>query len=325
VLATLVVLSVGAATSAPLPSELAARAALYESLSERGRFLPALSVPAPIQELIDAAAVAEAMSPRYLGGLPEGTGMWTWKPEDTENGDARAVIERAEEVGLTHIYVRTGSSWQGFHGADYLDEILPLAHLAGIRVYGWDFPSLVDLEADLVRAQTAIDHRTPDGHRIDGFVADIETGSEGTDLSGGKAGIYGVELRERVGDDEVLIACVPNPTPHHLAIFPYDSVLEPYDAIAPMIYWLNRQPDSDTDRALRILSEYGKPLLPIGQAYDGAPEGGRPGPPPPDEIERFIDAAGKGGAQAVSFWSWQHASPEIWDTIAATPLRGPGN
>jgi hypothetical protein len=270
----------------------------------------------------DGSAAASAPSvARMLGGLPTGTGMWTWKPEATEGGDAQAIIRKARRIGLSHIYVRTGSSWQGFHGADFLDEILPRAHRAGIQVYGWDFPSLTDLQADLDRAQTAIEYRTPGGHRIDGFVADIETGSEGTDLSGGKAGRYGRRLRNRVGPEEILIACVPNPTPHHQAVFPYDDVLEPYDAIAPMVYWLNRQPDSDVTAALDHLRSYGKPLLPVGQAYDGAPEGGRSGPPPRDEIARFIRAARAGDAQAISFWSWQHASPEIWQTLADIPLH----
>jgi hypothetical protein len=325
VLAAIVVLTAAAAAQAPSPREVAAEAAVAQG-GPGTPFRSAAPIPAPSRSS-EPEVVAEpvAQTPRYFGGIPKGTGMWTWKPEETENGNPRAVIRKAVEAGLSHIYVRTGSSWQGFHGADYLDEILPRAHKAGIRVYGWDFPSMVDLEADLERARTAIDYRTPGGHRIDGFVADIETGAEGTDLSGGKAGAYGRKLRKAVGDDEVLIACVPNPTAHHLAIFPYDSVLGPYDAIAPMIYWLNRQPDTDTERALDILRSYGKPLLPVGQAYDGAPEGGRPGPPPAEEIERFIASAREGGARAISFWSWQHASPEIWQAITDNPLRRPGD
>jgi hypothetical protein len=280
--------------------------------------------PAASTEQSPAAPVAEVRRPRvprYLGGIPTGTGMWTWEPEHTEGGNARKIVARAEAAGLTHIYVRTGSSWQGFHGGPFLERILPKAHAAGIKVYGWDFPSMQHLPTDLERAETAIRYRTAGGHRIDGFVADIETGSEGTDLSGGKAGAYGRRLRARVGEDEVLVACVPNPTSHHLAIFPYAEVLAPYDAVAPMIYWLNRQPDTDVDAALDYLRRYDKPLLPVGQAYDGAPEGGRPGPPPRDEIARFIRAARSNGARAISFWSWQHASDEIWQTIADVPLR----
>jgi hypothetical protein len=85
-----------------------------------------------------------------------------------------------------------------------------------------------------------------------------------------------------------------------------------------MVYWLNRQPDSDVGGAVRYLERFGKPVIPVGQAYDGGPEGGRPGGPTPDEITRFINAAARTKAQGVSFWSWQHASASTWQAIVAT-------
>jgi hypothetical protein len=255
-------------------------------------------------------------APTYLGGVPEGVGMWTWEVEETEGGDAEAIVAKAAEIGLTHLYARTGSSWQGLHGTAFLDDLLPVAHAAGIAVYGWDFPNFADVDDDIARAVAAIEHRTPDGHRIDGFVADIETQAEGTRLTADAAQAYSEGLRAAVGDDEVLIACVPNPTNHFRAIFPYDRVLPSYDAVAPMVYWLNRQPDDDAARAMAFFEPYGLPIVPVGQAYEGALEGGRPGPPTPDELHRFARTASDAGAQGMSFWSWQHAAPSTWDAIS---------
>src|SRR5690606_32652906 len=138
----------------------------------------------PVAEApVDPAAVPPpAVAPRR-GGIPHGTGMWIWLPERVEGGDARAVVDRAVAAGLTHVYVRTGSSRSGLHDTAFLDALLPLAHAAGLRVYGWDFPYLEDIEADVARAMAAIRHRTPSGHRLDGFVPDIETRAEGTNLS----------------------------------------------------------------------------------------------------------------------------------------------
>jgi hypothetical protein len=90
-------------------------------------------------------------------------------------------------------------------------------------------------------------------------------------------------------------------------------------AVAPMVYWLDREPDSDVAGTLQWLSQFGKPMLPIGQAYDGGPEGGRDGPPSYDEIQSFMATAAQFGAAAVSFWSWQHASTEDWAAIQQTP------
>jgi hypothetical protein len=254
--------------------------------------------------------------PTYLGGVPEGVGMWTWEVEKTEGGDAEAIVTKATEIGLTHLYARTGSSWQGLHGTAFLDDLLPVAHAAGIAVYGWDFPNFADVDDDIARAVAAIEHRTPDGHRIDGFVADIETQAEGTRLTADAAQAYSEGLRAAVGDDEVLIACVPNPTNHFRAIFPYDRVLPSYDAVAPMVYWLNRQPDDDAAQAMAFFEPYGLPIVPVGQAYEGALEGGRPGPPTPDELHRFARTAAEAGAQGMSFWSWQHAAPSTWEAIS---------
>jgi hypothetical protein len=239
--------------------------------------------------------------------------------ERAEGGDAAAIVNRALANGMTHLYVRTGTLKGGFVGGPFLDRLLPVAHANGIRVYGWDFPYLDHPGDDVTRAVTAINYTTPDGHRIDGFSADIESSHEGTNNSLEYVTAYVTWLRDNVGPNYPLIATVPNPTDYMVERYPYAEVTAPFDAIAPMVYWLNREPDTDVATALDRLVPLGKPVLPIGQAYDGGPEGGRPGPPTPSELARFFAAAAQHGAAGVSFWSWQHATQETWDAITAAP------
>jgi hypothetical protein len=245
--------------------------------------------------------------------------MWIWQPEQVEGGDVNAMVARARAAGITHIYVRTGSSVDGFYAQPFLDQLLPAAHAAGLRVLGWDFPYLMDVGSDIGRAVAAITYVTPSGERLDGFSPDIETVSEGVWLTPESAVAYGTALRNAVGGEYPLIVTVPNPTDFMVGRYPYAEVTAPFDAIAPMVYWLNREPDTDVATALDRLVPLGKPVLPIGQAYDGGPEGGRPGPPTPDELARFFTAAAQHGAAGVSFWSWQHATQETWDAIATAP------
>jgi hypothetical protein len=249
--------------------------------------------------------------------VPTGKGMWIWLPDQAEGGDPNAIVERAKATGLTHLYVRTGSSVDGFNGAGFLDALLPAAHAAGIRVIGWDFPYFDDAEADVVRALAAINYTTPSGDRIDGFSPDIETPSEGVALSPEAVSMYSSALRSDVGPSYLLIATVPRPSAFRIADYPYGTIIEHYDAVAPMVYWINQPPDEEAAEAVDYLSQFGKAVLPIGQAYDGALEGGPPGTPTGDEIGAFINAAQAHGAAGVSFWSWQHASPEMWGAIAA--------
>jgi hypothetical protein len=207
-----------------------------------------------------------------------------------------------------------GSAWDGFNVAPFLNQLLPAAHAAGIKVIGWDFPKFEPVEADIQRALAMIRFTASAGDRIDAFSPDIETRAEGTRLSPEAARRYGSLLREAVGPDYTLIVTVPRPSkerPTH----PYNEIVAGYDAIAPMIYWLDRQPDTDVTGALQFLAKYNVPIYPVGQAYDGSPEGGRKGVPPPEELFRFMHFAQTHGAAGVSFWSWQAANQPAWDTI----------
>jgi len=251
--------------------------------------------------------------------IPEGKGMWIWKPELAEGGNVAALIARAKAVGLTHIYLRTGSTWDGVQNLPYLDQLLPAAHAAGLKVYGWDFPKLAVPGDDVGRAFAEITHEAPGGNRLDGFAPDIETIDEGTQFTPAAAQLYGSWLRAAVGPSMLLVAVVPNPTVQMQQKYSYDAVVPAFDAVAPMVYWLNREPGSDTANAMQFLAKYDKPLLPIGQAYDGGPEGGRPGVPPPAELLRFMEVAKQYRAAAVSFWSWQAANQPAWDAIKSGP------
>jgi hypothetical protein len=300
---------------------------IFASVSTATGFQP-LEAPAAVGRAIvsalgldhPSAAVSNRLPVQDL--LPYGKGMWLYEPEKTEGGDVAAIVAKAKAAGLSHLYVRTGSSWNGFYAGDFLNRILPAAHAADLMVYGWDFPRLIDVNADVARAKAAIAHRTPGKHRLDGFSADIETRSEGTQITGAAAAEYGRLLRAEVGSSYPLIATVPRPSPAQN--YPYAEVVESFDAIAPMVYWLNRQPDTDVAGALRDLAKFNKPVFPVGQAYDGAPEGGRAGVPPPEELWRFMRFAQAGGAQGVSFWSWQAANAKAWAAITeAEEFRAP--
>jgi hypothetical protein len=278
---------------------------------------------APKAAQAGAAAAAPASPPARTipavrGALPVGKGMWIYIPEQVEGGNVQALVNRAKAVGITHVYVRTGSSRTGFYAQEYLNRLLPVAHANGIRVFGWDFPYLDNWADDVNRAMAAITYLTPDGHRIDGFSADIETRAQGVNVAPDTARAYGAGLRRMVGAGYPLIATVPRPSPQ-LITYPFNEVVESFDAIAPMIYWLNREPGADAAATLQALKVYNKPLLPVGQAYDGSAEGGRPGVPPAPELVRFMQVSEELGATAVSFWSWQHADQQAWDAIRDAP------
>lgn len=289
---------------------------------------PVVNLPAGSAEVLATAAPAGVLAPPLPPAapkkwLPSGKGMWIYVPDKTEGGNVAAIVAKAKDTGLSHLWVRMGSAWDGFNVAPFMDRLLPAAHAAGIKIIGWDFPKLDPMGPDLDRARTMINYRAPSGDKIDAFSPDIESPAEGTRLTPENAARYGAALREIAGPDYTLIVTVPRPAkerPTH----PYNEIVAGYDAIAPMVYWLDRQPDTDVAGALKFLSKYKVPVYPVGQAYDGSPEGGRKGVPPPEELFRFMRFAEANGAAGVSFWSWQSANQAAWNAVRdAVEFRPP--
>ncbi|MEY2451865.1 MAG: hypothetical protein QOD92_1439 [Acidimicrobiaceae bacterium] len=325
--AVVIALAVGIVIGATLPSPVAKHH--IAQLADRPSIAPSTSIAGPPETATTEASTTTAApsspsvpAPATAPVVPSGKGMWIWQPEYVEGGDPAGIVARAQANGLTHLYVRMGSSVDGFTGGPFLDALLPVAHAGGLRIIGWDFPYLDDVGADVDRALQAIWYVTPSGDRLDGFSADVETPQEYVALTAESAAMYGAGLRGRVGPSYLLIATVPRPSPSRQADYPYPEVVTSFDAIAPMVYWIDQPPDVEAANAVDFLSQYGKPVLPIGQAYDGGLEGGPPGTPTADEISSFVNAADAAGAAGVSFWSWQHASDEMWGAIASAPNVG---
>src|SRR5207302_10871960 len=184
-----------------------------------------------------------------------------------------------------------------------LAALVPAAHRAGLAVMGWGFPYLYDPVGDAAWTEQALGWRGPNGSRLDGFAADIETPSEGTALSARRAATY-LGLVRPAARDRPLVATVFPPTDHNLTRIPYRPMAPYIDAFAPMMYWGCVEPGAYAQLALAHLDAMA-PVHLIGQAYDMADEGGRPASPSSAEILRFLAVGRSGGAVGASLWSWQ--------------------
>lgn len=243
--------------------------------------------------------------------------MWIWEYDHTDSGNAAAVVAGARAAGLHQLWVRVGDSQSGFYGGPVLDQLVARAHRAGLAVIGWGFPYLYDPVGDARWTVQALDWRGPGGQRLDGFSADLETGSEGVDLTAARARLY-LGLVRRAAPHALLVATVFAPTDQEWGSYPYAAIAPYVDALAPMLYWGCNQPVLEAEQAFARLGGLA-PLQLIGQAYDMGPEGGRVGPPAPAEITAFLEEAQAGRALGASFWSWQAADAADWAAIARYP------
>ena len=244
-----------------------------------------------------------------------GKGMWIWQADQTSGGRIDAIVHQAVSAGLRQVWVRVGSSLDGFYGQGFLNALVPALHRAGVAVIGWGFPYLYDPVADVAWTDQALQWRASGGDRLDGWSADIETASEGTALSGVRASTYLGLLRPHMGG-RPLVATVYSPTDYWMAKYPYAAMAPFIDAFAPMLYWGCMEPGADVSQALQRLSSLA-PVHVIGQAFDLGPYGGRNGSPSGLEISRFLDVARRGGATGASFWVWQYMNAPEWAALTA--------
>lgn len=246
-----------------------------------------------------------------------GKGMWlTVWPDSSLN--AAQVVAKAKSAGLQQLWLRTGGTSQGWYGTRFLRALLPPAHAAGIKVIAWDFPKLSDPMADVRRAKAAIQGRF-NGQHIDGFSPDIETINEGTYNASARVRLYLSYVRRYAGNLPI-IATVMRPTPYQLRTYPYAAEAPYVDVFAPMVYWSCNEPGSLVAQSVRILAKL-RPVHVIGQSYNMAPEGGRPGLPTGREIWRFLDVAKRSGAVGASLYVYSETRAPQWLALGRYPWR----
>lgn len=241
-----------------------------------------------------------------------GKGIWiTVFPGDRL--DASHVVALARKARLNALYVRTGSSLDGFYGGPLLAQLVPLAHRYEIAVIAWDFPTLSDPAVDASRAADAF------RYGVDGFSPDIEEEPEGTYLSAHRVAYYLSLVRKYAGTRPV-VATVPRPTSLSISGYPYAAEAPFVDAFAPMVYWSCTEPGAAVATAIAALRPL-RPVVPIGQDYNMASEGGPTGLPSGLEVWRFVDVARRDGALGVSLFDLESGGSIQLDALSAYPWQ----
>jgi hypothetical protein len=280
---------------------------------------PAVVAPAPVAPppapAVAAPSAPSVPAPRWL---PTGTGMWLHDWTRSEGGNAAAVVARAQASGFSHLYVQTGSTKKGWIGEEVLSQLLPATAGTGIKVIAWDFPKLIDPEVDAQRMVDAATWSRPGVPRVAAVAPDVETAAEGTRLSPDAVTRYYAHLRAHLPPEIAVLATVPWPSEKRTGFYPYAETAAHSDAFVPMAYWYNRLPGVVTETSMLWLAQFGLPVMPVGQGYDGRIDAPYlpPDPDPAASVQAFVDAARRHGARSVSLWSWQTTGQPQWDVLA---------
>ena len=308
--------AVAAPVTAPEPVSLADRiftpeAAASVAAAPRPAPAPPAAVPAP------PAALPQPPPLVRDRWLPTGTGMWLHDWNSSQGGDAAEVVARSTRSGFTHLYVQTGSTKKGWIGDEVLSELLPATDGTGIAVIAWDFPKLLDPEDDARRMARAATWRRTGVPGVAAVAPDVETAAEGTRISGDAVTRYYRELRRLLPADVPVLATVPWPSEKRIGRYPYAETAPWADAFLPMAYWYNRSPQTVTETSMAWLARFDRPVMPVGQGYDGRLDAPylAEDPDPGGSVRAFLGAARAGGARSVSLWSWQTTGGLQWTAL----------
>ena len=195
--------------------------------------------------------------------------------------------------------------------------MLPATVGTSIRVSAWDFPTLVIPVDDARRLARAATFHCGGCPRVAAVAPDVETSAEGTHIGEAAVASYYTALRRLLPADVAILATVPWPSELRVGRYPYARTASLADALLPMAYWYNRSPALVTTTSMRYLKRFKKPIMPIGQGYDGRldvpwlPADRHPG----ISVRAFLVTAKRGGAAAVSLWSWQTTGPQQWGAL----------
>lgn len=232
-----------------------------------------------------------------------GKHMWIGQVDECEGGDSTKITARAAKAGLRGVLIKTHDG----------DEIQPgWVHLAtplkaaGLVVGAWGSASGRNVVGEATAALAALEAGA------DWYVIDAEAEFEGRQP---QAREFCQRLRQ--GAPDAVLGYAPLPMVRYHQAYPYRVFSEYCDLCLPRVYWAAM--DWPLRKAwtwtLDDLLPFGRPLVPIGQAHGAAVPGDL------TEFGRLFLAAGSVG---VSFWSWQHATPEQWEAVSAVAAANPG-
>lgn len=267
---------------------------------------------------------APALAPRVAGDVAAFTGLGTWVDVFDFTDDPSTLLPALPEMaanGVRTVYLETArfNSEADIINPRTVALALEEAHRLGMRVVAWYPPQLIDVDHDLRRSLAAVRYVSPNGHRFDGFGADIER-TDVPDVALRNARLVDYSRRLREGAGSYALAAIPiapsslEYNPKRWPDFPWATIAPLYDVFMPMSYWTFRGADPQTAASLtaenmrKTASLTGRPVHIIGGVGDRADLA---------QTAAYVEAALQGGTIGGGMYDYRTTKPELWDTLRA--------
>ncbi len=166
---------------------------------------------------------------KEIDSATNGKGTWVNVWNYPKNVDS--FIDRLKRFDIDTVYLQVNrSNTPIFQHPQKIDEILRKAHENNIRIIGWSYCYLNNIEGDVDRYVKPALYKTADGHSFDGMAADIEE-----NISVRAVEKYTQKIKDKIPSDYPLLAIVFSPRIKPL--YPWKYMGSNWDVLMPMTYW----------------------------------------------------------------------------------------
>jgi hypothetical protein len=229
-----------------------------------------------------------------------GQGMWIWYVSQAEKGNVAKIAAKAKKNKIKTVYVKSsdGSSWW-----PQWDTYVAKLHAAGLKVCAWQYVYGTYPLAEANLAARAANSGA------DCIVIDAEVEYQNKYAS---ARQYITQLRSQVGSSYP-VGFTSFAYPDFHPTIPYSVFLGPGGAqynLPQMYFWAFEVAIPQVFYHTYTLNQiYQRPILPLGQTYDGVPAA---------QALLFRKYAKRYRAPGYSWWVWHETRPKTWTALRTT-------
>ena len=258
------------------------------------------------------------------GKLPEGKGMFVWILSRCASGDMGILVQMCLDAEIKWISIKVANGTTLYKGSWYLgnkqqallDELVPLAKVAGIEIHFWGYTYGVRPGKEVGPIIEMIKKHRPNSYTIN---AEKEyktpAGKQAAiDHASGIRWAMQISSSDEIPDIPIGLSTYRWPSVH--PEFPWKEFMPYIDFHNPQVYWQGADnPGAQLRRSVHeLVTLKDIPIIPAGTMYPH-----KSWKPTPEHIYEFCTLAQEFGLPAVHFWEWYYAEkkyPELWEALA---------
>jgi hypothetical protein len=220
----------------------------------------------------------------------EGKHIWIW--ELGKCGSPQYVVSKSMALGLTGLIVK---GWDGGNYWKQIESITKMAHEAGLIVGAWGYSYGANLSGETEAAKKCI------AAGADWLVIDAEFEYE-------QYPERAEAILQNFRKLDIPLGYSSFGIPSYHSKFPWRKFSNACNVVLPQVYWgdFKMSIDKALARSIADLKPYGLPMAPVGQLYGDVAK---------DDIIKFANLCENAGIAGISYWDWQHASPERFAAV----------